>query len=454
MGLNRRDILDILDMIVSMFSHMPKERQNSMKTSNIQFKKFEFKNYKGIKGPLVVEFDSTRELPYCLIGDNEAGKTTILQGIETIGKLCQGKMLENGDRLAIKPIGSSFSGDVELGAIYVDSSSPEEEKEIKFVYRFKESKFTNLYVNGETGKAKINKHLLKLRNSPEFLYYDDFEIEIPKVVDFSENAQLENPKMNRLWVSFFNDIVQVANDTKSSFREFVLDWDEDDAPTIQNRLAEMEACLSDKVGHEWYRITGRDQWFEGFSIERDRNNKEQFHLYVKEGRIKYPLYSRSKGFRWFLCFVLISVFRSAAGGKSTIFLLDEPASNVHIAKQEPILESLIAVAKQEGTGLIYSTHAPGLIDTERTEPLYCVGRENENKETSEVSIHLVEGEISLDSANGFAFILSISQRKMFKEIGKVSRKVSVEMLGNLGSQLKDTLGEFMNGSLSDWLKNI
>ena len=422
-----------------------------MKTDKIQFKRFHFQNYKGIKEPLTVEFDSTTQSPHCLIGDNEAGKTTILRGIETIGKLCKGEPLENGDLLRIKPIGPSFSGNVELGAVYVESSSPKIEQEIKFVYRFRESRFKNLSITDENGKMKTKRQLLKLqKNAPEFRYYDDLEIEIPEVVDFDPNAQPEKPKLNDLWISFFDDIVRVANGTKSNFRDFVLNWGDEDATTVQNRLAEMEDCLSERVGHEWHRITGGAKWFEGFAIERASKNNDQFRLYVKEGKTRYPLHSRSKGFRWFLCFVLISVFRSDADAKSTIFLLDEPASNVHIAKQEPILESLIKVAKSEDTGVIYSTHAPGLIDTKRTVPFYCVGREDETDEKSEVSIRFVEeGQISPNSANGFAFILSISQRRILKEVGNVARDASLVLLG---SQLRTGLGDFLSKSFMEWFK--
>ena len=426
-----------------------------MESDKIQFKQFKFENYKGIKGPLTVNFDSTKQVPHCLIGDNEAGKTTILKGIETIGKLCRGYELSKGEILAIKPIGSTFGKTVELSAVYIDASTPEEQQEVKFVYQFEESRFINLfvYINGKD--TRIQKRLTNLqKHCPEFLYYDDFEIEIPQVVNFSQDEQPDKSKLNGLWVKFFNDIVRVANNTGSDFKEFVLDWDEDDATTIQNRLTKMEDCLSDKVGREWHHITGRQKWFEGFSIERSSKAKEQFHLYVKEGGIRYPLYSRSKGFRWFLCFVLISVFRSAANGRSTIFLLDEPASNVHIAKQEPILESLIKVAKADSTGLIYSTHAPGLIDVERTEPFYCVGRENEEDENSEVSIRLVEEEISFDSANGSVFVVSVYQRKILQDMRHISKKTGAAGLKVVGGGLKKMLGDLLGDTLSELLRNL
>ena len=72
------------------------------------YKSFSIANYKGIKDRLEFDLDVNAEVPHCIIGNNESGKTTILKAIELIGRLCQGKILQNGARKAIKPKGDGF----------------------------------------------------------------------------------------------------------------------------------------------------------------------------------------------------------------------------------------------------------------------------------------------------------------------------------------------------------
>ncbi|MDN5249591.1 MAG: AAA family ATPase, partial [Alphaproteobacteria bacterium] len=45
-----------------------------------------------------------------------------------------------------------------------------------------------------------------------------------------------------------------------------------------------------------------------------------------------------------------------------IFLLDEPASNLHIHPQEKILAALRGLSADPNVSVIYSTHSPYLID--------------------------------------------------------------------------------------------
>ena len=55
----------------------------------------------------------------CLVGDNESGKTTILQGINLIGRLCKGGRegkLSPVDLRENRPRGVDFSGDIIFSA--------------------------------------------------------------------------------------------------------------------------------------------------------------------------------------------------------------------------------------------------------------------------------------------------------------------------------------------------
>ena len=82
---------------------------------------------------------------------------------------------------------------------------------------------------------------------------------------------------------------------------------------------------------------------------------------VKDGYSIFKVSERSLGFRWFFCFLLFTrFFRGSEGGES-IFLLDEPASNLHSKAQSKFLDSLKVIAA-ERNDIIYSTHSHHLIN--------------------------------------------------------------------------------------------
>lgn len=60
----------------------------------IIYKKFYFKNYKGIKEKVEIDIDANSNKPYCIIGNNKGGKTTILKGMEFISCLCRGEGIQ------------------------------------------------------------------------------------------------------------------------------------------------------------------------------------------------------------------------------------------------------------------------------------------------------------------------------------------------------------------------
>ena len=82
----------------------------------MKYTKFTLENFKGISKPVVIDIGGKLKEPLCLVGNNESGKTTILKGIELIGKLCKGHVLKSGEAANYRPkVGIDFTGKIELG---------------------------------------------------------------------------------------------------------------------------------------------------------------------------------------------------------------------------------------------------------------------------------------------------------------------------------------------------
>ena len=372
-----------------------------------KFLSFEFENYKGIK-QLTFAISDDNDKPYCLVGDNEAGKTTILRGIEQICKLCTGERLVNGDLHRIKPIGVAFSASVVLKATlkYTGKPNPDLFREldirqsgtrqclvdVEFKYDYQASApkpdGTSITVNGK----RFNDVPEEIKKGiPSFVYYDDFCFDVPDYVDFSEKTG----KANVMWQRIFDHVLSIStHGDLDSFEDAVVNFDPNDpSATVANRLDAMIDTLDQRISQVWAHITGeKNAWFK-FYINAKQGDSTKYALQIKEGNTTFPLNVRSKGFKWFICFVLMSEIRSGGDkDEDTIFLLDEPANNMHLARLDTIQDSLVKVASEANSCIIFSTHSPGLINYDRMNVKYCLGKGigTIEKETTPVNIQLTE----------------------------------------------------------------
>src|SRR3989344_3286322 len=78
-----------------------------------------------------------------------------------------------------------------------------------------------------------------------------------------------------------------------------------------------------------------------------------------ESKKEFLVKERSKGFKWFFSFLLFTEFRKKRTS-NILFLLDEPASNLHSSAQAKILDALSELSTD--SLVIYSTHSHHLIN--------------------------------------------------------------------------------------------
>src|SRR5690606_5363175 len=92
----------------------------------------------------------------------------------------------------------------------------------------------------------------------------------------------------------------------------------------------------------------------------------------KDGTV-YSVDERSKGALWYLSFLMKTEFRSKKMRRNfgkPVFLIDEPASNLHSTAQQNMINDFKMLA--EDTSIIYTTHSQYLISLDNIKNTYVI----------------------------------------------------------------------------------
>lgn len=412
------------------------------------YKSFSIKKYKGIKE---VTLDLANNRIITLVGLNESGKTTILESIHWFYKLIKGVEPVAQDLNSFRPKGTAFTGSIEIGANLIlekndiDFLNNYWKKELKkrtkleipeefsyvFKFYFDTHKFQNkneaCEFNIKNIKAKKSLketdssgfervlNVIKTNLIPEILFYEDFIFTIPDPVRFLKK-NTDNPEilrkvdeqLNKEWQLVLDDILKTVNPKFSSFQKFVADiWDSDNDPARQ-RLVAMEALLDKKITAAWKGLFQRSSKKLNFKEIKLVPSSEGDYLLnisfkVKTGDNKeFSINERSKGCKWFFSFLIFTEFRKTRT-KNILFLLDEPASNLHSTAQMKIREAIGELGR--GAMVIYATHSHHLIN-----PSWLKGAHIVINET--ITEDKLEGNITFDEG------AKITAEKYFTYVGK------------------------------------
>lgn len=140
--------------------------------------------------------------------------------------------------------------------------------------------------------------------------------------------------------------------------------------------------ISRIVFGSWNEILNRRAQGQSVSVNLsfDTENKNAIFLEISivDGQSKFTLRERSLGFRWFFSFLLFTQFRkNRRGQESTVFLFDEPASNLHAKAQLQLMESFSKIAR-ERTFIIYSTHSHYMVNPAWLNKAYIIANSGVN----------------------------------------------------------------------------
>lgn len=257
---------------------------------------------------------------------------------------------------------------------------------------------------------------------PEILYFPTFIFNQPEKIVLNPSAN-EKP-INRLYREILGSVASSLDrpldlqkhvvdrilgnaDTQEKVLSFFM-LPSDKQQQIEASLNEISAHITQTVFGSWTKIFGGD-----FS-EREivlklgvQNINEAQEVYIqfaiKDRKSTYDIAERSLGFRWFFSFLLFTIYRKSNAGKSTLFLLDEPASNLHARAQMQLLENLSKIA-ENGNQIIYSTHSHYLINPEWLDQAYIISNraiDYENVDDSKLSFNSGETLITAEKYRSF-----------------------------------------------------
>lgn len=239
------------------------------------------------------------------------------------------------------------------------------------------------------------------QSTPDIAYFPTFVFNFPKSIYLTEKGS----EIDRFYRRVFQDILDydgqghtIEDNIVRRVREqdMIVPWPaflsffggHDAKSKIQHVIDRASAVVTKVIFGRWNQIFGEDAkgkevsilWDTSEGTKKDNNGalvKTNEHdvfirFQIKEGTRRFDVNDRSLGFRWFFSFMMFTQFRVARGAsRPMLFLFDEPASNLHAAAQQKLIESFPEIVKGEHT-LIYTTHSHYMIQPRWLEQTFIV----------------------------------------------------------------------------------
>jgi predicted ATPase len=250
---------------------------------------------------------------------------------------------------------------------------------------------------------------------PTICYFPTFLFEFPSRVYLSHVPKQYEPP-NTYYYQIIQDVLDSLNrgltieehivarveklDTGKtwSLAEFFKSDRKEQIDAVMNHLGNQ---ITKSVFTRWNEIFG-SRFTKTIKIEWNVDNHllgppDYLSFSVQDGTSTYSISERSLGFRWFFCFLLFTQFRKSRKDNGTLFLLDEPASNLHATAQQQLLDSFEVVTGGNNF-LMYSTHSHYMINPRWLESAFIVQNgaiEYEDELTSQQEYHSHETNIAV-----------------------------------------------------------
>ncbi|MBP3838418.1 MAG: AAA family ATPase [Prevotella sp.] len=382
----------------------------------MRYTKFIIKNFKGISDLTIDLSKRPYSHIYTFIGLNESGKTTILEAINTIQA---GYNQNEAHRYIPKHLKASFSDKVSVEALVEVDEADNTRIEAKFKefgyksYKHIDNFSINMTCSFENSKAKevvsywdfspvlrktksrkdiildeetddwqamvkyIKKNLM-----PRIIYYENFLFEFPERI-YLTGKRSENNAYKDILEDIVQDIIP-----NGSIQTSLADNYQNSDSGAQDIFDAIKSKLQDKIGREvfssWgslFNSTDMQPTIEmRFGMEPIDNGQDFYvEIKIKENTDLFYISERSLGFQWFFSFLFFILFRKNRKTDlgETLFLLDEPASNLHSSAQKKLLSTFERFVddKEKPLKLLYTTHSHYMINPQWLEGAFVVKNE-------------------------------------------------------------------------------
>lgn len=222
-------------------------------------------------------------------------------------------------------------------------------------------------------------------NLPEFLYFDEY-YSLPGTINLQKFL---NGQVDDTFTKEQNDITKALFELSNIDIKKVMD-----SNNYEDFIAELEATsnnITDKLLEYWTTNKNLEINFEIQTKENTstRNFEKLLQIRIKntKHRVTLPLKNRSKGFIWFFSFLVW--FSKVQEKKNLIILLDEPGLNLHAEAQADLLK-YIDKELLPRYQVIYTTHSPFMIESDKLDEVRTVYDSNDSKVGSIISNALEE----------------------------------------------------------------
>jgi len=209
---------------------------------------------------------------------------------------------------------------------------------------------------------------------PPIIYYPNFLFDFPNRIYLEESSTED--KEQKIYRAVLNDILDTFNEglnIKDHIVNRLKNPTEANKESLDATIDRMSAQITKIVFDAWGQIFASN----GKEIKLNPSintvdNLAYLEFKLKEGLEQFQISERSLGFKWFFTFLLFTEFRKNRKHEKgeILFLLDEPASNLHSTAQKKLLstfENLVTNCK-----LIYTTHSHHLINPKWLSGAYIV----------------------------------------------------------------------------------
>lgn len=372
----------------------------------MRYKSFFIKNFKGIQ-ELNVPLDNIPNSEIVtLVGINESGKSTILEAFETFYQdrplaesfvfIPKSRQLSFNDEVLLKAtlildkedkqkimdlisaVGFAVAQipetvDISKRYIYQDSkpNSFFEDFEIRVSARKTKRQRTDSIIRKEDPVYTEICNYLRV-SLPKIICYRNFLFDFPNKIYLENDGQKSADPRNIIYRSSIQDVLDsIALDNQLSSLSVqthivnrMRSTDPADKAALNQILTQIGEKITQVIFEAWDRIFSSSRKQIVVIPNIDPETDECFmEVNLKQGAQSYCISERSLGFKWFFTFLLFTEFRKnrSEDPGQTLFLLDEPASNLHSSAQLKLLNTFETLATEK-CRLVYTTHSHHLIN--------------------------------------------------------------------------------------------